>query len=70
MMRQLLTADCRDMVIMPPRSRDLPVKRPTDKYWELCMTINDSWGYQHNDNNYKSPGSVDKDICRMPINGR
>ena len=36
----------------------LPVKRPGDKYWELCMTINDSWGYQHNDLNYKSPGQL------------
>ncbi|MCK7536310.1 MAG: alpha-L-fucosidase [Marinilabiliales bacterium] len=24
-------------------------KRPADKYWELCMTMNDSWGYQGND---------------------
>ena len=32
----------------------LPLKRPSDKYWELCMTINDSWGYQPNDTNYKS----------------
>lgn len=29
--------------------------RPEDKYWELCMTMNDSWGYQHTDSNYKSP---------------
>ena len=33
----------------------VPVVRPTDKYWELCMTMNDSWGYQHTDNNYKTP---------------
>ena len=33
----------------------VPVVRPEDKYWELCMTINDSWGYQHTDSNYKSP---------------
>lgn len=33
----------------------VPVTRPKDKYWELCMTINDSWGYQHNDLNYKTP---------------
>lgn len=33
----------------------VPVVRPTDKYWELCMTMNDSWGYQHTDSNYKSP---------------
>jgi alpha-L-fucosidase len=32
----------------------LPSARPEDKYWELCMTMNDSWGYQGNDTNYKS----------------
>lgn len=36
----------------------LPVKRPADRYWELCMTINDSWGYQGNDRNFKSPAQV------------
>ena len=36
----------------------LPTRRPKEKYWELCMTINDSWGYQGNDRNYKSPSQV------------
>lgn len=36
----------------------LPVTRPEDRYWELCMTMNDSWGYQHNDSNYKTPNQV------------
>jgi alpha-L-fucosidase len=36
----------------------LPTRRPTEKLWELCMTINDSWGYQGNDTNYKSPSQV------------
>ncbi len=27
---------------------------PPDRPWELCMTINDSWGYQVNDHNHKS----------------
>ncbi len=36
----------------------LPVHNPDDPYWELCMTMNDSWGYQHNDRNYKSPNQV------------
>ncbi len=36
----------------------LPVKTPESEYWELCMTMNDSWGYQHNDSNYKSPAQV------------
>lgn len=33
----------------------VPVVRPKDKYWELCMTMNDSWGFQHADTNYKTP---------------
>ena len=33
----------------------VPVVRPEEKHWELCMTMNDSWGYQHADTNYKSP---------------
>jgi alpha-L-fucosidase len=36
----------------------LPVNRPPDKYWELCMTINDSWGYQQNDKEFKSPDQI------------
>ena len=35
----------------------LPVKRPEGE-WEFCTTINDSWGYQQDDNHYKSPGQV------------
>jgi len=36
----------------------LPVTRPDSRYWELCMTMNDSWGFQPNDKNYKTPGQV------------
>jgi alpha-L-fucosidase len=36
----------------------LPVTRPADKYWELCMTINDSWGYQQNDKDFKSSQQI------------
>ena len=36
----------------------LPVLRPKADYWELCMTMNDSWGYQHNDKNYKTPQQI------------
>ena len=31
----------------------IPVLRPEARYWELCVTMNDSWGFQKNDNNYK-----------------
>lgn len=36
----------------------LPVMKPLSRYWELCMTMNDSWGYQPNDINYKSPQQI------------
>lgn len=36
----------------------VPIHKPKDEYWELCMTMNDSWGYQHNDHNYKTPNQV------------
>lgn len=32
----------------------LPVLKPEAKYWELCMTTNESWGYQPADKHYKS----------------
>ncbi len=36
----------------------LPATKPADRYWELCMTINDSWGYQQNDRNFKTPAQI------------
>jgi len=38
--------------------QNFPVTRPNLKYWELCMTMNDSWGYQKNDKNYKTPYEI------------
>jgi alpha-L-fucosidase len=36
----------------------LPITRPKSNWWELCMTMNDSWGFQHNDFNYKTPNQI------------
>ena len=36
----------------------VPVTPPTDPYWELCMTMNDSWGYDPDDLNYKSTNQI------------
>lgn len=36
----------------------VPTVRPEDRYWELCYTINDSWGFQHTDVNFKTPFMV------------
>ncbi|MCQ9639211.1 alpha-L-fucosidase [Chryseobacterium sp. WG14] len=36
----------------------IPVIAPQNPYWELCYTMNDSWGYQPYDNNYKTPNMI------------
>jgi len=36
----------------------VPIQKPKNQNWELCMTMNDSWGYQHNDSNYKTPNQI------------
>lgn len=36
----------------------IPVQRPNHRYWELCYTMNHSWGYQPFDNHYKSPNMI------------
>lgn len=36
----------------------VPIVKPKDKYWELCMTMNNSWGYQGNDKAYKTPNQI------------
>ncbi len=36
----------------------VPITRPQSEWWELCMTMNDSWGYQGNDRNYKTPNQI------------
>ncbi len=36
----------------------IPVIAPQTPYWELCYTMNDSWGYQPYDLNYKTPNMI------------
>lgn len=36
----------------------IPVIPPQSKSWELCYTMNDSWGYQPFDKNYKTPNML------------
>jgi len=36
----------------------VPLTSPESPFWELCMTMNDSWGFQHNDSNYKSANQI------------
>ena len=43
---------------MPPPELGVPVTKPEAEWWETCMTINNSWGYQKADTNFKSPSTV------------
>lgn len=36
----------------------VPITRPPYKYWELCLTLNNSWGWQPNDKHFKTPYEV------------
>lgn len=36
----------------------IPVISPESKFWELCYTMNDSWGFQPFDNHYKTPNMI------------
>ena len=36
----------------------IPVLAPPSNYWELCYTMNDSWGFQPYDKHYKTPNML------------
>lgn len=38
--------------------QNFPVTRPKYNWWELCMTMNNNWGYHPDDSNYKTPFEV------------
>ncbi len=38
--------------------QNIPVSRPKYNWWELCMTINNNWGYQPADTNWKTPYEI------------
>ena len=38
--------------------QNFPVSRPHFNWWELCMTINNNWGYQPKDTNWKTPYEI------------
>ncbi len=36
----------------------VPVVKPESRWWETCMTINDSWGFRKKDTDFKSPDTI------------
>jgi alpha-L-fucosidase len=47
----------------------VPVVRPSDPYWELCLTMNDSWGYVKHDKNYKTSNQIIRTFIDCVANG-
>jgi len=38
--------------------QNIPVTKPAYNWWELCMTINNNWGFQFRDTNWKKPNEI------------
>jgi alpha-L-fucosidase len=38
------------------------IQAETNRAWESCMTMNDSWGYQKTDDNWKTPKTVVRNL--------
>lgn len=49
--------------------QNFPISRPPHKYWELCMTLNNNWGFQHTDTNWKTPYEVISIFADVVANG-
>lgn len=54
----ILNSRLRDEGDYATPEQGMPITRPKDPYWELCMTMNDSWGFQKNDHAYKTTDQV------------
>jgi len=49
--------------------QNFPVSRPKYNWWELCMTINNSWGYQPKDTAWKTPFEIISVFADVVSNG-
>ena len=43
--------------------------QPPEELWEVCLTMNDSWGYNTADNNYKSARTLIHTLCEIAGKG-
>ena len=50
------------------RDRTIPEQSPWE-YWETCMTLNGSWGYNAKDSRWKSPAIVIKQLVEVVSKG-
>lgn len=49
--------------------QNFPVSRPKYNWWELCMTINNNWGYQPKDTAWKTPYEIITIFADVVSNG-
>ncbi len=49
--------------------QNFPIERPKEKYWELCLTTNDNWGFQFQDKNWKTPKEIVTIFADVVANG-
>ena len=54
----ILNSRLRDQGDYATPEQGMPITKPESKFWELCMTMNNSWGFQKNDNDYKTTGQI------------
>ena len=47
----------------------IPAMGLSDKFWETCMTMNDTWGYKNIDSNWKSPSLLLKNLIDVASKG-
>ncbi|PYS35413.1 MAG: alpha-L-fucosidase [Acidobacteria bacterium] len=45
------------------------IEASQNRPWESCMTLNDSWGYQSADNNWKSPTTIIRNLITCARDG-
>ena len=45
------------------------IRASRNRNWEVCMTMNDSWGYQRADDNWKSPKTVLRNLITCVRDG-
>ena len=49
--------------------QEIPATAPTDRLWETCMTMNDTWGYAKNDTNWKSAQDLTRKLIDIASKG-
>lgn len=47
----------------------IPAQGYPGRNWETCMTINDTWGYKRNDNDWKSTETLLHNLCDIASKG-